>query len=171
MRCTKRGGRPRLAIRALTRVSGCPTAFGCVVVALAPQGSGGIQPAFILSQGFPAYPVPPFISPSFANGDNIDSTVFARHLGRWRDQSVANTIFMIGGADDQVWPSCDLMKISMDRLQANGHTSKYADDAQCYPDSGPFSGGLPGQKARQRDEGVISAGHRGFLACCSIALV
>jgi 23S rRNA (pseudouridine1915-N3)-methyltransferase len=32
-------------------------------------------------------------------GDNIDSTVFARHLGRWRDQSVANTIFMIGGAD------------------------------------------------------------------------
>jgi len=32
-------------------------------------------------------------------GDNIDSTVFARHLGRWRDQSVANTIFLIGGAD------------------------------------------------------------------------
>ena len=32
-------------------------------------------------------------------GDNIDSTVFARHLGRWRDQSVANTIFVIGGAD------------------------------------------------------------------------
>ena len=29
-------------------------------------------------------------------GDNIDSTVFARHLGRWRDQSVANTIFAIG---------------------------------------------------------------------------
>ena len=32
-------------------------------------------------------------------GDIIDSTVFARHLGRWRDQSVANTIFVIGGAD------------------------------------------------------------------------
>jgi 23S rRNA (pseudouridine1915-N3)-methyltransferase len=32
-------------------------------------------------------------------GDNIDSTVFARHLGRWRDRSVANTIFVIGGAD------------------------------------------------------------------------
>src|SRR5260370_18344972 len=32
-------------------------------------------------------------------GDNIESTVFARHLGRWRDQSVANTIFAIGGAD------------------------------------------------------------------------
>ena len=32
-------------------------------------------------------------------GDNIDSTAFARHLGRWRDEQTANTIFMIGGAD------------------------------------------------------------------------
>ena len=32
-------------------------------------------------------------------GDNIDSAAFARHLGRWRDDAVANTIFMIGGAD------------------------------------------------------------------------
>jgi 23S rRNA (pseudouridine1915-N3)-methyltransferase len=32
-------------------------------------------------------------------GDNIDSTAFARHLGRWRDQQVGNTIFLIGGAD------------------------------------------------------------------------
>ena len=32
-------------------------------------------------------------------GDNIDSAGFARHLGRWRDDQVANTIFVIGGAD------------------------------------------------------------------------
>jgi 23S rRNA (pseudouridine1915-N3)-methyltransferase len=32
-------------------------------------------------------------------GDNIDSAAFARHLGRWRDQQVGNTIFVIGGAD------------------------------------------------------------------------
>jgi 23S rRNA (pseudouridine1915-N3)-methyltransferase len=32
-------------------------------------------------------------------GDNIDSAAFARHLGRWRDEQVANTIFIIGGAD------------------------------------------------------------------------
>src|SRR5258705_8672922 len=30
-------------------------------------------------------------------GDNIDSAAFARHLGRWRDESVASTIFVIGG--------------------------------------------------------------------------
>src|ERR1700709_1797749 len=32
-------------------------------------------------------------------GDNVDSAAFARHLGRWRDDSIANTIFGIGGAD------------------------------------------------------------------------
>jgi dienelactone hydrolase len=53
-------------------------------------------------------------------------------------------VLMIGGADDQVWPSCDLMKISMDRLVAAGHTSKYADDSQCYAASGHASGLIPG---------------------------
>jgi 23S rRNA (pseudouridine1915-N3)-methyltransferase len=33
------------------------------------------------------------------HGNNIDSPAFARHLGRWRDEAVANTIFIIGGAD------------------------------------------------------------------------
>jgi 23S rRNA (pseudouridine1915-N3)-methyltransferase len=32
-------------------------------------------------------------------GDNLDSAAFARHLGRWRDEQVANSIFAIGGAD------------------------------------------------------------------------
>jgi 23S rRNA (pseudouridine1915-N3)-methyltransferase len=32
-------------------------------------------------------------------GQNIDSTVFARNLGRWRDEAVMHTIFVIGGAD------------------------------------------------------------------------
>jgi 23S rRNA (pseudouridine1915-N3)-methyltransferase len=32
-------------------------------------------------------------------GENVDSAAFAGYLRRWRDQSVANTIFVIGGAD------------------------------------------------------------------------
>ena len=32
-------------------------------------------------------------------GESIDSAAFARRLGRWRDEQVANTIFVIGGAD------------------------------------------------------------------------
>jgi 23S rRNA (pseudouridine1915-N3)-methyltransferase len=33
------------------------------------------------------------------HGHNVDSVAFARHLGRWRDQSTANTVFVMGGAD------------------------------------------------------------------------
>lgn len=32
-------------------------------------------------------------------GKNIDSLAFAQHLGHWRDEQVASTIFVIGGAD------------------------------------------------------------------------
>ena len=32
-------------------------------------------------------------------GDNIDSAGLARNLGRFRDQSVGNIVFIIGGAD------------------------------------------------------------------------
>jgi 23S rRNA (pseudouridine1915-N3)-methyltransferase len=32
-------------------------------------------------------------------GENVDSVSLARHLGRFRDQSVANIVFVIGGAD------------------------------------------------------------------------
>ncbi|MGY8666695.1 23S rRNA (pseudouridine(1915)-N(3))-methyltransferase RlmH [Bradyrhizobium sp. UFLA05-109] len=32
-------------------------------------------------------------------GQNLDSTVFARNLSRWRDEGSAHTIFVIGGAD------------------------------------------------------------------------
>ena len=33
------------------------------------------------------------------HGDNIDSVGLSRYLGRFRDQSVANMVFVIGGAD------------------------------------------------------------------------
>ena len=33
------------------------------------------------------------------HGKSIDSATFARQLGLWRDQGIANTIFVIGGAD------------------------------------------------------------------------
>lgn len=33
------------------------------------------------------------------HGSQVDSAAFARQLGRWRDESVANNVFLIGGAD------------------------------------------------------------------------
>lgn len=35
------------------------------------NGTNGVVPNMILKEGFPQYPVPPFIDPSFANKDNI----------------------------------------------------------------------------------------------------
>jgi 23S rRNA (pseudouridine1915-N3)-methyltransferase len=32
-------------------------------------------------------------------GKAVDSVTFARQLGRWRDESTANVVFVIGGAD------------------------------------------------------------------------
>jgi len=32
-------------------------------------------------------------------GSSVDSPTFARQLGRWRDEQVGHTIFVIGGAD------------------------------------------------------------------------
>ena len=32
-------------------------------------------------------------------GETIDSTAFARHLGRWRDELIGSAVFLIGGAD------------------------------------------------------------------------
>lgn len=32
-------------------------------------------------------------------GENVDSTVFSRYLGKWRDHGSGSAIFMIGGAD------------------------------------------------------------------------
>src|SRR5258706_16420047 len=35
------------------------------------NGTAGVLPNAILKDGFPSYPIPPFIDPSFANKDNI----------------------------------------------------------------------------------------------------
>jgi 23S rRNA (pseudouridine1915-N3)-methyltransferase len=46
-----------------------------------------------------AIPVKSLLVALDERGNNIDSAAFAGHLGRWRDESVASTIFVIGGAD------------------------------------------------------------------------
>ena len=57
---------------AVTTVSGSTHQRGFTQTYGVPDnGSNGITPNFILNQGFPAYPIPPFIDPSFANKDSI----------------------------------------------------------------------------------------------------
>ena len=66
-----RGGYGR-SFGAVTTVSGSTHQRGFTQTYGVPdQGTNGILPNMILSQGFPNYPIPPFIDPSFANKDNI----------------------------------------------------------------------------------------------------
>ena len=59
-----------LSYAAITTVSGSTHQRGFTQTYGAPGGTG-ITPSFILSQGFPSYPIPPFIDPSFSNKDNM----------------------------------------------------------------------------------------------------
>jgi 23S rRNA (pseudouridine1915-N3)-methyltransferase len=48
---------------------------------------------------FPAIPENSVLVTLDERGDNVDSATFAQKLGQWRDQAIANTVFVIGGAD------------------------------------------------------------------------
>ena len=62
-----------------------------------------------------------------------------------RVERVRGPVLMLASADDQIWPSCRLAGIAMDRLRKAGHTTTFADDLVCYPDAGHIVGspGLP----------------------------
>jgi hypothetical protein len=46
---------------------------------------------------------------------------------------------MIAGADDQLWPSCQLADIAWQRLVKSGHADTYGDELFCAPGAGHFS--------------------------------
>jgi len=93
-------------------------------------------------------------------------------------------ILMLGGEADALWPSCELAKISMDRLEAGGHATANQDELVCFPDAGHFAplpgwpttdsyavesggywlvlGGTPKGTAHAEREGLAKL--RGFLA-------
>jgi dienelactone hydrolase len=56
---------------------------------------------------------------------------------------IRGATLMLGGADDQVWPSCDFAAIAMDRLVRSGHAAAHHDTFICYPGAG-HNMGFPG---------------------------
>jgi pimeloyl-ACP methyl ester carboxylesterase len=44
-------------------------------------------------------------------------------------ENIDGPVLMLGGADDQLWPSCDLAQIAWDRLMAAGHAATFPADA------------------------------------------
>lgn len=51
-------------------------------------------------------------------------------------------VLMFGGEDDQVWPSCSLIAMAMQRLKSKNHS--FPDEAICYPHAGHGIGAIPG---------------------------
>src|SRR5499427_2570924 len=60
-----------LAYGAITTVTGSTHQRGFTLIYQPSNGSSGIQPTFILNQGFPAWKAPPFVDPSFSNADSM----------------------------------------------------------------------------------------------------
>jgi dienelactone hydrolase len=62
-----------------------------------------------------------------------------------RVENVHGPVLMLASADDQMWPSCRLARIAMDRLTETGHAAAFADDLVCYPAAGHIvpNPGLP----------------------------
>jgi acetyl esterase/lipase len=53
-----------------------------------------------------------------------------------RAEGVQGPVLLVAGDDDQLWPSCPLAEVAMDRLVASGHAARYGDELHCFPDAG-----------------------------------
>ncbi|MGZ3696072.1 MAG: acyl-CoA thioester hydrolase/BAAT C-terminal domain-containing protein, partial [Bdellovibrionota bacterium] len=59
-----------------------------------------------------------------------------------RLENINGPVLLTGGEDDQVWPSCDFIKMAMNRLKEKQHP--FADQSFCYPNAGHAFSGAPG---------------------------
>jgi pimeloyl-ACP methyl ester carboxylesterase len=58
--------------------------------------------------------------------------------------STQGPILLLGGEDDQLWPSCVLADVAWDALTAAGHTGAHADETHCFPEAGHLISFPPG---------------------------
>jgi hypothetical protein len=65
-----RGGIGR-SFGAVRAVGGSTHFLGFVQIASFPNTTQGVQPTFLLKDGMPAYPIPPFINPAFGNFNDV----------------------------------------------------------------------------------------------------
>ena len=67
----------------------------------------------------------------------------ALEAAAFRVEDAAGPVLMLGGADDQIWPSCRLGELAMKRLRASGHAVAHQDESLCFGDAG-HGLGFPG---------------------------
>jgi dienelactone hydrolase len=87
-----------------------------------------------LPNGQTGYRLAPVFAAAVAEADPAEldaATILA--------EQTQGPVLMLGGADDGIWPSCDLAQISMDRLVAAGHTPTNDDSLICFDEGGHFA--------------------------------
>jgi pimeloyl-ACP methyl ester carboxylesterase len=62
-----------------------------------------------------------------------------------RIELASGPVLFLAGANDNLWPSCDLAQVAFDRLMASGHVDEHGDEMHCFPDGGHFIVFPPGQ--------------------------
>jgi dienelactone hydrolase len=70
-------------------------------------------------------------------------------------ERVEGPVLLLAGADDGLWPSCDLADIAFRRLVASGHADRYGDVAHCEASAGHASVGIPGWSAVGSTSGAL----------------
>ncbi len=61
-----------------------------------------------------------------------------------RVEDTQGPVLLLAGDDDQLWPSCPLAQVAMDRLVTSGHAARHGDALHCFPDAGHTATALPG---------------------------
>jgi dienelactone hydrolase len=51
-------------------------------------------------------------------------------------ERAGGAVLLLAGADDGLWPSCELAEIAMARLRSSGHAASHADALHCFEDAG-----------------------------------
>ncbi len=107
-----------------------------------------------LRDGRPAWTFTPMFERSLAGASAME-----RVGATFRVERSKAPILIIAGADDQIWPSCALGRISYDRLVAAGRTG---DAFHCYENAGHWMG-IPMMSTRGYDA-YYDPAYEGWLA-------
>jgi poly(3-hydroxybutyrate) depolymerase len=104
------------------------------------SASGGTGTTVLTPQGDPATAFTPTVDAALSQTTPADL-----EAARSKVEHAGAAIAMFGGADDQLWPSCKLAQVAMDKLTASGHTKTHADELTCFEGAGHLvdSVGLP----------------------------
>lgn len=118
-------------------LTGQPHAWTSANMGLSAVPPSGRAPDFVTTKLGNAYVLTPVFADSVAK-----ATPMQLEAARIQVENAGAAIAMFAGADDQLWPACDLAKVAYDKLVASGHAMAKGDVFNCYPGAGHLLSGV-----------------------------